>query len=310
VTVDSVQPNRGSVVTIGVFDGVHRGHRALLAQARAVADEMSLPLIAVTFDPHPLEVVRPGFEPHLLASVAYRFRLLREAGAHRVEVLHFDHAMSQLTPEEFVDEVLVDRLGVKAIVIGENFTFGHRAAGNVQTLTELGASRGFSVIPAELVTAPEGVLSSTWVRALVAEGRVAEAAQALMRPHRVEGTVVHGDHRGREIGYPTANLGDVARAAIPADGVYAGFLVVDPQGAATALPAAISVGTNPTFGENSRRVEAYVIDSGHELALYDLPVAVDFVENLRPMVAFDDIDSLLTQMAADVDQAREITSRG
>ena len=294
----------GAVVTIGVFDGVHRGHRALLAQARAEADSLGFPLVVVTFDPHPVEVVRPGSHPPVLATLSHRIRLLHESGADVVDVLTFDRALSALTPEEFVDRVLVADLDARLVVVGANFRFGHGATGDVNTLADLGRGRGFDVSPAHLVESGGGVLSSTAVRGLVLEGRVEEASDALLRPHRVEGIVVHGDHRGRELGYPTANLGSTGWAAIPADGVYAARLIVNPDSNATSWPAAVSVGTNPTFTAVSRRVEAYAIDAGHELDLYDQPVAVDFLRRLRPMEAFDGLDELVQQMAVDVDQAR------
>ena len=304
MTTTSGVHESGAVVTIGVFDGVHRGHRALLAQARAEADALGLPLVVVTFDPHPVEVVRPGSHPPILATLPHRIRLLREAGADDVDVLTFDTNLSTFTPEDFVERVLVGDLDARLVVVGANFRFGQGAAGDVNTLAELGKSRGYSVSMATLVESGTGVVSSTAIRTLVMEGRVEEAADALLRPHRVEGIVVHGDHRGRELGYPTANLGSTGWAAIPADGVYAARLIVDPEGAPLSWPAAVSVGTNPTFEAVPRRVEAYAIDAGIDLDLYDKPVAVDFVKRLRDMVAFDDLDSLVSQMAADVSDAR------
>ena len=309
-------PRAGDVVTIGVFDGVHRGHRALMSIARGEADRRGVGLTAVTFDPHPLEVVRPGSHPLLLATVAHRCRLLHESGADRVEVLRFDEALSRLTPQEFVDQVLVESLGAQLVVVGANFRFGRGAAGDVEQLAALGGERGVEVLPVELLvegeagTAGGGAVSSTAVRLLVSQGRVEEAADALTRPHRVQGLVVHGDHRGRELGYPTANLEATPLATIPGDGVYAARLVVDPDGAASPVwPAAVSVGTNPTFGEVARRVEAFALDAGTELDLYGRDVAVDFLAHLRPMVAFDALDALVAQMAADVDAARLVCLR-
>lgn len=297
----------GPVVTIGVFDGVHLGHRALISRARAEADRRGVGLTALTFDPHPLAVVRPGSEPTLLCSVSQRVRLLREAGADDVLVLEFDEALADESPEEFVDSWLVGSLAASAVLVGENFTFGRRAAGTVSTLVQIGQSRGFDVISCSLVDDPAGPVSSTRVRALIGEGDVATAAELLGRPHRVVGPVVHGDHRGRELGYPTANLGPTPTATVPADGVYAARLVMDPEGAESpSWPAAVSVGTNPTFGENSRRVEAFAIDAGADLDLYGQMAAVDFVERLRGMEAFGSVDELLDQMARDVMRAREL----
>jgi len=304
----STEPSSGgSVVSIGVFDGVHLGHRVVLSVARAEADARGVPLIVVTFDPHPMTVLRPDSAPVPLATIVQRVHLLEEAGVDRVDVLTFDQELSHLTPEEFVDHVLVDREHAQCIVVGENFRFGRGAAGGVAELAALGVARGFTVRPVALEADAAGAVSSTRVRLLVDEGTVDEAARALTRPHRVEGIVVHGDHRGRELGYPTANLGVTGSPSIPADGVYAAWLIVDPyQAHSQRWPAAVSVGTNPTFDEVPRRVEAYAIDAGNDLDLYGQHVAVDFVSRLRSMHAFDSIDALVEQMALDVSQAREL----
>jgi riboflavin kinase/FMN adenylyltransferase len=295
----------GSVVCIGVFDGVHRGHRSIVARAVERGRALGLPTVVVTFDPHPSEVLRPGTRPSMLSTLDQRVQLLESVGASAVCVLPFTRELSALTPEEFVRAVLVDRLRTKAVVVGENFRFGHRASGDTQTLSELGARYGFDVEPAPLVSGTGGAWSSTYTRALVAAGDVAAAALSLGRPHRVEGIVVHGDERGRELGYPTANIATTAHAAIPLDGVYAGWLVRSPYGSAQALPAAISVGTNPTFQGEERRVEAYVLDRD-DLELYDEAVAVDFVARIRPMLKFDDIDELVARMALDVEETRAL----
>lgn len=301
----------GAVVVIGVFDGVHRGHRALVDSARGDADRRGLPLVALTFDPHPLSVLRPEAAPALLATSAFRERLLLGAGADQVEVLSFTPELAAMSPLDFVDEILANRLNAACVVVGENFRFGRGASGTVDDLRELGAPRGIDVSPLPLVADGADVVSSTQVRRLIADGDVEAAARALTRPHRVQGTVVHGDHRGRELGYPTANLGDTGTLAIPADGVYAAILVLEPDGDATTVwPAAVSVGTNPTFGENSRRVEAFAIDAGEHLDLYGREVGVDFVARLRPMEQFDGIEPLLHQMAIDVERARTIVSQG
>ncbi|HTY73453.1 MAG TPA: bifunctional riboflavin kinase/FAD synthetase [Actinomycetes bacterium] len=293
-----------SVVTIGVYDGVHLGHRAILARARERADALGAPLVVVTFDPHPSEVVRPGTHPAMLTTLEHRARLLGEAGADAVLVLHFSVQLSRLTPAEFVQIVLVDRLRMVAVVVGANFRFGHRAVGTVETLADLGRELGFEVDGVELVGAGEVRWSSTYVRQCVAEGDTDEAARVLGRPHRVEGVVVHGDHRGRELGYPTANLLVTGPTSIPADGVYAGWLV---RASGDSLPAAISVGTNPTFSGAERRVEAYCIDEVG-LDLYGEAVAVDFGPRLRDMVRFDAVEPLVAQMREDVDRARAITA--
>ena len=289
----------GCVVCIGVFDGVHRGHQSLIALGRTVADRRGVPLVAITFDPHPMAVVGPRVAPPALASLAMREELLRRAGADEVDVLQFDEAMSQLTPDEFIDQLLVQRLHVRAVVVGDDFRFGHRAAGSVDTLREAGQRHGFEVVPAPLAGEGEHRWSSTSVRNALAEGNVRTAASALGRPYCVEGVVVHGDHRGRELGYPTANLGIAEHLAIPADGVYSGWL----SRAGERLPAAVSVGTNPTFDGVERRVEAYVLDRD-DLDLYGERVRLEFVDWVRGMEAFASIDELVRQMADDVERVR------
>ncbi len=210
--------------------------------------------------------------------------------------------MARLTPEEFVSSVLVDSLHAAAVVVGSNFRFGHRAVGTLATLEELGGSLGFAVDGVGLAGDDGVTWSSTYVRQCVAEGDVEAAAEALGRPHRLEGTVVHGDHRGRELGYPTANLAVAGHGAVPADGVYAGHLV---RADGTRLPAAVSVGTNPTFDGSERRVEAYVLDRD-DLDLYGEHVSLDLAHRLRDTLRFESIDDLLVQMAADVEHTRSL----
>lgn len=292
-----------SVVTIGVFDGVHRGHRAIVQRARSLGDAAEAPVVAITFDPHPSEVVRPGTHPALLTTLDHRVELLGEAGADAVLVLPFTWELSQLTPEQFVTEVVAGSLHAATVVVGANFRFGHRAVGTVETLRSLGSRLGFDVVVADLMGRGEVTWSSTYVRQCVLEGDVDEVQGILLRPHRVTGTVVHGDHRGRELGYPTANLDPVPHAAVPADGVYAGWLVRGPD----RLPAALSIGTNPTFDGDVRRVEAYVLDRD-DLELYGEQVAVEFAERLRATLRFDSVDELLTQMALDVERTRVLTT--
>lgn len=302
-----------SVVCIGVFDGVHRGHRAIINATRQLADVVGGRVVAVTFDPHPSAVVRPDTQPLMLSTLDQRVALLGEAGADAVLVLTFTSELATWTPAEFVERVLVDGLHAVGVVVGEGFRFGHRAAGDAALLEKLGAAHDFVVAPLSLEVgavvehgdAGQVAWSSTYIRQCVLEGDVAEAARALQRPHRIEGVVVHGDHRGRELGYPTANLDPVAHAAIPADGVYAGWLVRGRSGTAEPLPAAISIGTNPTFDGEERRVEVYVLDRT-DLDLYGESVAFDFVERLRPTLKFDGVDPLIVQMKQDVDRARAV----
>jgi riboflavin kinase / FMN adenylyltransferase len=303
--LDEVPPAlTGSVVTVGVFDGVHRGHRVILAKARERADALGLPLVVVTFDPHPAEVVRPGTHPAMLTTLDRRVELLRAAGVDHVLVLHFSPSLARLTPAEFVREVLVERLHVRAVVVGANFRFGHRAVGTVDTLADLGRQLGFEVDAVGLVGEGDVRWSSTYVRQAIAEGDTDAAIEVLARPHRVEGVVVHGDHRGRELGYPTANLHLRRHTAVPADGIYAGWLV---RASGERLPAAISIGTNPTFDGAERRVEAYCIDRTG-LDLYGEQVSLDIGPRLRDTLRFDGVEALLVQMRADVERAREVTS--
>ena len=303
-----------TVVTIGNFDGVHRGHQAVLARAAERARVLGgLPVVALTFDPHPMRVLRPDHAPLMLCDVERRVELLGAAGADAVLVLRFDREVSSWSPQEFIDQVLVDGLQARAVVVGENFRFGHKAAGHVDTLVEAGDAAGFEVDALALTgdAGPEHqAWSSTYIRERVADGDVAAAADALGRPLRVTGVVVEGDHRGHELGFPTANVPAEPGTAVPADGVYAGWLtVLEPGPGAPSyedrLPAAISVGTNPTFDGMDRRVESYVLDRD-DLELYGARVAVDFVDRLRGQVKFDSIDDLITQMKADVDKARRI----
>ncbi len=301
--LDEVADVERSVVTVGVFDGVHRGHRHVIGEVVRHAEALRAEPVVVTFDPHPMSVVRPDRTPPALATLDHRLELIAEQSVSGVLVLPFTTTRSQQSPEDFVREVLVDALHARAVHVGENFRFGHRAAGDVTMLRELGATYGFEVVPVPLAGG-QTPWSSTYVRERLAEGDVVAAASALGRPHRVAGIVVHGDHRGRELGYPTANLGPDDRSAIPADGVYAGWLT---RASGERMPAAISIGTNPTFGGTVRRVEAYVLDRD-DLELYDEQVSLDFADRLRPTIRFDDVDSLLTQMADDCRRAREITS--
>ncbi|MGI9156602.1 MAG: bifunctional riboflavin kinase/FAD synthetase [Marmoricola sp.] len=294
-----------TVVVIGNFDGVHLGHRSVIARARASAAETGADrVVAVTFDPHPMAVLRPEHAPQTLTDMDTRAALLREAGVDDVFVIAFSREIAAWSPEEFIQRVLVDVLHAAAVVVGGNFRFGARAAGDVATLREAGARSGFVVEGIELDGGPQ-VWSSTYVRACLAAGDVEGAAEALGRPYAVSGVVVRGEQRGRELGYPTANV-PTRGIAGPQDGVYAGWLRRLDEPGAEPLPAAISVGTNPTFdGERERRVESYVLDRD-DLELYDVPVEVSFVARIRGMVRFDGVESLVEAMKGDVARAHEI----
>ncbi len=300
-----------SVVTIGVFDGVHRGHQRVVGRAVEVARQLGLPVVVVTFDPHPDEVVRPGSHPPFLCTARRRAELLAGLGADAVCVLPFTQEFSRLGPDEFVRAVLVDRLHAARVVVGEDFRFGHRAAGDVALLAELGEKYDFTVEGVPLLADDGITISSTRIREHLAAGDVAAAARDLGRPHRVEGVVVRGQQRGRGLGFPTANLETLPHTAIPADGIYAGWLTsLDANGLEQERwPAAISVGTNPTFDGRERTVEAYALDRD-DLDLYGMHVAVDFVARLRGMIRFDSVGELVEQMRRDADAARVVTTPG
>ena len=329
-----VPPGFGpSVVTVGNFDGVHRGHQAVLGRLADDAQACGAAAVAITFDPHPIAVLRPEQAPPLLQGLRRRLDLLERTGLDAVLVMEFTRALATWSPERFVADVLVGALHAWAVVVGRDMRFGHRNSGDVATLRELGAVHGFDVVLVEDLgaadeTHPSGRRwSSTWVRELLAVGDVAGAAEVLGRPHETTGRVEHGDHRGRELGYPTANLAPDAEGMVPADGVYAGWLTVlaetGPDDGRDAhvrpglhdgpdlepLPAAISVGTNPTFDGLARRVEAHVLDRT-DLDLYGRLVRVQFVRRLRPTLRFDGIEPLVEQMKLDVDHSRELLVGG
>lgn len=291
-----------SVVVIGVFDGVHKGHQLLLNRAKEIAAGRTI--IALTFDPHPTTVFAPDKTPTLLTTLADRVELLKIHNADQVAVMKFNEKFAALSPSEFVQDILVKQLNVGTVIVGRNFTYGHKAAGSVETLIATGEELGFTVDVQELKSDTE-VISSSRIRALVGAGKVEQARELLSRPHRLDGVVIHGEKRGREIGYPTANLGHIDGQTIPADGVYAGWLTVG----INFWPAAISIGTNPTFeGERGRQVEAYALDQ-EGLELYDKNASIEFGWFLRPTLKFDCLDDLLVQMKRDCDQARELTEK-
>jgi riboflavin kinase/FMN adenylyltransferase len=306
--LDDVPGDWGSsVVTIGVFDGVHRGHQRIVSGAADAGADRGMPVVVITFDPHPAEVIHPGSHPPLLCTTRRRAQLLAGLGAEAVCVLPFTHEFSQLGPDEFVRAVLMDRLHARRVVVGENFRFGHRAAGDVALLAELGEKYDFSTEGVPLLADGGVTISSSGIRARLAAGDTVGARRDLGRPHRVEGVVVRGHQRGRALGFPTANLETPAHTAIPADGVYAGWLArLDEEGhEEERWPAAISVGTNPTFGGRKRTVEAYALDRD-DLDLYGVHAGVDFAARLRGMVQFESAAALAVQMRRDVDEARTL----
>ena len=297
------------VVTIGVFDGVHRGHAEIIAQAVALARERGVPSVLLTFVPHPSEVVRPGSHPPVLTTIVRRAELVEQLGVEVFCALPFTFEFSHMPPDEFAHHVLVERLHASAVIVGENFRFGHRAAGNVAVLERLGETFGFTAHGIPLLRDGETPISATYVRSCVQAGDMVGAAAALGRSHRVDGVVERGDQRGRELGFPTANLRTEAWAAVPADGVYAGRVWrLDEWGRTAPGPplgaAAISVGTNPTFEVRQRRVEAYILD--YDGDLYGDAIGVEFVARLRGMEKFDDVADLVAQMRADVADTRRL----
>ncbi len=306
--LDAVPPDWGRcVVTIGVFDGVHRGHAAIIDAAVKIAAARGLPSVLLTFDPHPAEVVRPGSHPPQLTTLVRRAELVEALGVDAFCALPFTLEFSRLEPAEFVHRTLVAQLHAAEVVVGQNFRFGHRAAGDVAVLNELGQTFGFETSGTPLLTGNAMPISATAIRSSVQAGDVSAAAAALGRPHRVDGLVERGDQRGRELGFPTANLRAARYAAVPADGIYAGRVVRLNDRGATLDPigdAAISIGTNPTFAGTDRRIEAHVLDFAGDL--YGQEIGVEFVRRLRSTEDYTTVEALVEQIARDVDQTRLI----
>lgn len=293
------------VLTVGVFDGVHRGHAELISRAVKAGRSRGVPVVLMTFDPHPMEVVFPGSHPAQLTTLTRRAELAEELGVDVFLVMPFTADFMKLTPDRYVHELLVERLHVVEVVVGENFTFGKKAAGNVGTLRKAGERFGFAVEAVSLVAdhhqSETVTYSSTYIRSCVDAGDVVAAAEALGRPHRVEGVVVRGEGRGRGLGYPTANVAPPMYSAIPADGVYAAWFTV---ASGERHQAAVSVGTNPTFSGRTRTVEAFVLD--YDADLYGQHVAVDFVARIRGQEKFASVDDLIAAMGRDTTKARSI----
>lgn len=295
-----------SAVAIGKFDGVHAGHRAVIERLKADAAASGARAVAVTFDRNPLALLRPEICPENVVSVERKLELLGELGLDATLLLTFDRELASRTPVEFVKEILVDALHVSTVLVGRDFRFGHKGAGTPDLLRELGPQYGFTVDVVEdvYVDGSERRVSSSWIRELLAEGDVSKAKSVLGRAVDVRGEVVHGLKRGRELGFPTANLSASVDALVPADGVYAGWLI--DHDTDVRYPAAVSVGTNPTFDDVLvRQVEAHVLDED-SLDLYGHDVTVEFTERLRGMVAFEGIEALMAQMSADVVAARRL----
>ena len=288
------------VVAIGIFDGVHAGHQQIITNAKHQGD-----VTVMTFDPHPTSVFAPERTPTQLVNIKDRIELLKKAGAIAVDVVTFNKEFSQLSPDQFIEDILIGRFSAEHVVIGENFNFGHKAQGTPKYLTEVGPKYGFGVSIVKLQEDRGSSISSSRIRNLIIDGQIERANELLTRNFYLKGPVIHGEKRGREIGYPTANIGLTSLATIPADGVYAGWLSVGENRWA----AAISIGTNPTFpGVRGRQVEAYALDQVG-LDLYDQEGKIEFGYRLRDTLKFDGLAPLLEQMKKDCDQARQLTSK-
>ena len=297
------RPTSGSVVTIGAYDGVHLGHRVLLSRVRSMADALGAAAAVVTFDRHPATVVRPASAPKLLTDLEQKLELLDGTGMDYAYVVRFDEERARESAEDFVHGLLVDCLAARAVVVGHDFHFGHGRLGNVPLLQVMGAELGFDVLGVSLVGDGPGTeaVSSTRIRRLLAAGDVEASAVLLGRPHEVRGTVVEGDRRGRDLGYPTANVVVPDQILLPADGIYAGWYQ-RPDG--TAHPAAVSLGRRPTFYRDAATslLEANLLDFDGDL--YGEEARVRFVRRLRDEEDFDSVPDLVAQMANDVAATR------
>lgn len=295
-------PGGPSVATIGFFDGVHRGHQRIIGRAIEGARERGIRSVAVTFDRHPMEVVRPGSQPPLLMTLERRVRTLVGTGVDHVLVLPFDEDLSHLPPEGFVERVLVDALDVQEVVVGANFRFGYEAAGDTDTLRQLAERWAFEAVPVDLLELDGIAISSTEIRDRIGDGDVEWARRALGRPYALDGTVVRGEGRGRQIGVPTANVEIPDRMRFPAHGIYAGYVRI--EGEDEPRPAATNVGVRPTFGGQTVTVEAHLLDFDGDL--YGMHVSVSFTHRLRDEERFDSVDELVTAMRADIEQAAHL----
>jgi riboflavin kinase / FMN adenylyltransferase len=301
--LDEVVPGP-SVVTIGNFDGVHRGHRVLLRRAVDAAHEAAVRSVAVTFDPHPAAVLRPGTEPAAIGALEDRTAALLEVGIDLVVVLAFTHELSELTAEEFLERVLVERLEATKVIVGTNFRFGHKAAGDVVTLADAGDTHGFAVEAVTLLELDGSPISSSELRRRIGqEGDLDWANAALGRPFRLAGEVVRGDQRGRTIGFPTANIEVPAGRLLPATGVYAGIATLE---GGLRYAAVTNVGTRPTFDGEGVTVEVHLLDA--DLDLYGRQLEVSFLHRLRGEQRFDGVEALQAQIGRDAEVARGLVS--
>ncbi len=295
------QALQGSVVAIGNFDGVHRGHQALLSRCVSEARALGAQAVALTFAPHPVRFFRPDAEPFLLSTPAQKAALLARCGVDAVVTLPFDEALAALSPQQFVTQVLCEGLHARHVLVGEGFRFGHRRAGTTQVLRALCEARGVGLTALDAQREGVEAISSSRVREHVRAGELEQAAALLGRPHQVSGQVIHGDARGRVLGFPTANVSSDNELLGP-DGIYVTTLDVAPYGP---LPACSYLGARPTFGQGPRTFETFVLKAPEdELDLYDAQVTVSFLRRLRGDMAFESADALVAQMTRDVEAAR------
>jgi riboflavin kinase/FMN adenylyltransferase len=293
---------RGVVIALGTFDGVHLGHQVVIRRAVEEGRKRGLRVGAVTFDPHPQAVLRPGSELKLLTTLEVREEILLACGVDEVHVMRFDENLSKKTPEEFVREVLVGKFKAAVVVVGENFRFGHKASGNIEDLRRHMRETGGEAYAVPIYACLGESINSTKIRALVAGGEVREAARLLGRPYSLRGKVVVGDKRGRVIGFPTANVLLDACSLVPGRGVYVGHVWAE----AERYGACTNVGVAPTFDQRDSRVEAHLLD--YQGDLYGRVVEVTFIERLRPEKRFFGADELKEQIARDIVEARRITN--
>jgi riboflavin kinase/FMN adenylyltransferase len=293
---------RGGLVTIGNFDGVHRGHQSMIQTLAKRSHERKVSAVVMTFDPHPIKILRPHQAPPSLSSIQYRGELLEAYGVDCLIVIPTDRALLNLTPAEFFKQIVCHELAAKGLVEGENFCFGRDRSGDISTLKSLCRDSGLTLEVVPSVSVENHLVSSSSIRCLISEGEMASAVELLGHPYRLSGTVTRGAGRGRTLGFPTANLENV-ETLLPADGVYAGFTQV----VANSYPAAVNIGPNPTFGETERKIEVHLVD--YEGELYGEQIDVNLLDRIRANARFSNVEKLKRQLAKDIATVRRLASR-